>query len=376
MIENELSSTDENQAGKQLTTVEAAESTPILPALVLAVLVAAVIVAYLLYQPFQVSALLSSSHPARIVFMSDRDDNWEIYMVDRDGSNLVNLTNSPGNDGLPLHAPGKNQLVFASDRDESQLDLFLMDLEEGTARNFTQTPTANELPITWSPTSEHLVFATDQSGSTEIVLTSITGEASINLSQRDGAQNFDDWSPQTDRFILTISLDQSVALVTTDLAGDAPQALTDGSYPAAGGRWSPNSQAIAFMAMLPEMSGIDILVLDLTSGETTNLTQSSSNERFPRWSPDGSKIAFLSDRDGNPEIYVIDANGSNLTNLTNNPANESAQGDFAWSPDGNQILFHSDRDGNVEVYLMDADGSNQTNLSNAPGLDYYAIWVQ
>jgi TolB protein len=72
----------------------------------------------------------------------------------------------------------------------------------------------------------------------------------------------------------------------------------------------------------------------------------------------------------------MDVDGGNPTNLTNNPAAESVQGDFAWSPDGTQILFHSDRDNNVEVYLMDADGSNQVNLSNSPGSDYYAIWVQ
>ena len=72
----------------------------------------------------------------------------------------------------------------------------------------------------------------------------------------------------------------------------------------------------------------------------------------------------------------MNADGSNLTNLTNNPAGDSVQGDFAWSPDGTQILFHTDRDGNVEVYVMNADGSNQINLTNSPETDYSAIWVQ
>jgi TolB protein len=73
----------------------------------------------------------------------------------------------------------------------------------------------------------------------------------------------------------------------------------------------------------------------------------------------------------------MDADGGNQTNLTNNPANESIQGDFSWSPDGTQILFHSDRDGDVEVYVMNADGSNQVNLSNSPGsTDFGAIWVE
>jgi Tol biopolymer transport system component len=69
------------------------------------------------------------------------------------------------------------------------------------------------------------------------------------------------------------------------------------------------------------------------------------------------------------------ADGSEVTNLSRNPAQESVQGDFSWSPDGTQILFHTDRDGNVEVYVMDADGGNPTNLTSHPGSDTAATWV-
>jgi len=75
------------------------------------------------------------------------------------------------------------------------------------------------------------------------------------------------------------------------------------------------------------------------------------------------KIAFHSDRDGNLEIYVMDADGSGQTNLTNNPALDFTP---AWSSDGSKIAFVSDRDGNSEVYVMDAIGSGQTNLTNNP----------
>ena len=83
------------------------------------------------------------------------------------------------------------------------------------------------------------------------------------------------------------------------------------------------------------------------------------------------KIAFYSDRDGNYEIYVMDADGSNPTNLTNNPANDGAQ---AWSPDGSKIAFGSSRDGNMEIYIMDTDGSNPTNLTNNPAWDDFPAW--
>src|SRR5437016_4483694 len=66
------------------------------------------------------------------------------------------------------------------------------------------------------------------------------------------------------------------------------------------------------------------------------------------------RIAFVSNRDGNNEIYVMDANGSGVTRLTNNAAGDSGP---AWSPDGTQIAFSSSRDGNAEIYAMNADGS-------------------
>jgi TolB protein len=73
----------------------------------------------------------------------------------------------------------------------------------------------------------------------------------------------------------------------------------------------------------------------------------------------------------------MNADGSEQINLTRSPASEeSVQGDFAWSPDGTQIMFHSDRNGDVDIYVMDADGNNSMNLSNSPGTDFGSIWVR
>ncbi len=76
----------------------------------------------------------------------------------------------------------------------------------------------------------------------------------------------------------------------------------------------------------------------------------------PVASVENGKIAFTSDRDGNYEIYVLNADGSEQTRITNNTASDS---DPAWSPHGTKIAFTSDRDGNYEIYVMNADGSGQ-----------------
>ncbi|MCI0556023.1 MAG: hypothetical protein L0287_34200, partial [Anaerolineae bacterium] len=73
------------------------------------------------------------------------------------------------------------------------------------------------------------------------------------------------------------------------------------------------------------------------------------------------KITFQSDRDGNLEIYVMNADGSGQIRLTNNLSVDMQP---AWSSDGRKITFLSDRDGNLEIYVMNADGSGQIRLTN------------
>ncbi len=99
------------------------------------------------------------------------------------------------------------------------------------------------------------------------------------------------------------------------------------------------------------------------------LSSSQSNENATE--EPGGTLSFLTTRDGNFEIYSMDATGQNVKNLTNNKALDFWS---SWSPDGKQILFYSNRDGNNEIYIMDADGSNQRNLSNHPSNDYLPAW--
>ena len=77
-----------------------------------------------------------------------------------------------------------------------------------------------------------------------------------------------------------------------------------------------------------------------------------------------AQIAFHSLRDGNVEIYVMDADGQNQRRLTNNPHDDRSP---SWSPDGKRIAFVSKRDGNVEIYVMDADGENHETSPIIPG---------
>ena len=91
------------------------------------------------------------------------------------------------------------------------------------------------------------------------------------------------------------------------------------------------------------------------------LTDGPGNDMKPAWSPDGRQVAFFSDRDGNDEIYVIDADGGNLRRLTFSPGSDKEP---AWSPDGRRLVFASDRDGTLNLWMMKSDGSQQRRFTN------------
>jgi TolB protein len=130
--------------------------------------------------------------------------------------------------------------------------------------------------------------------------------------------------------------------------------------------WSPDKEAIAYTSFVSSGgSGLgvfrDIIVSYINAGRRDEPAKGAPGRQneLPMFSPDGTKIAFTSYRDGNPEIYVMNVNGSNLHRLTNNPAIDTTP---TWSPSGAQIAWVSDRTGQPHIYVMNADGTQQRSL--------------
>ena len=100
--------------------------------------------------------------------------------------------------------------------------------------------------------------------------------------------------------------------------------------------------------------------LGLEPYEVTRLTFSPGNDALPALSPDGRKIAFSSKRDGNTELYIMDADGQNQKRITNNKALDYMP---AFSPDGKSLAYISDRDGNDEIYLFDQQTQKERRMT-------------
>src|SRR5882672_4246069 len=143
------------------------------------------------------------------------------------------------------------------------------------------------------------------------------------------------------------------------------------------GAWSPDTFKILFQSnripdttytarfqiyvMNSDGSNVSQLTFPNTARDSTGHVTDTTSNFHPVWSPDGTKIAFASSRDTNPEIYVMDPNGSNVVRLTHDSA---ADGQPAWSPDGTKIAFQSNRETDYAVWVMNADGSSPTRLTD------------
>jgi TolB protein len=163
---------------------------------------------------------------------------------------------------------------------------------------------------------------------------------------------------------LTLALGCSDPPTSADLAPGAP----------AFAKQSGNADQIAFASRRDGNSEIYVMNADGTG--QINLTNHPADDLGPVWSPNGKQLVFFSRRDnGNGELYVMNADGTGLTNLTNHPAGDALFG-ATWSSNGKQIAFTTERDGigNWEIYVMNADGTALTNLTNHPGLDSNPAW--
>jgi len=140
-----------------------------------------------------------------------------------------------------------------------------------------------------------------------------------------------------------------------------------------GASWSPDGQWIAFARgpFPPVLELTEIYIMRADGSEATRLTQNAAPDYGPAWSPDGQWIAFVSFRDGDYEIYKMRVDGSEVTRLTSNEVEDWGP---SWSPDGHWIAFESDPEFNSDIYKMRADGSELTRLTQDEADDSSPSW--
>jgi TolB protein len=243
-------------------------------------------------------------------------------------------------------------------------DVYTMNPDGSGQADLVGSAGIRETDPAWSGDGRRLAFTSDELGGDDIWTSNPDGSARTWEAGGGTFSYVPAWSPDSQKISFTgcdgDGVCSGVLTVVVHGGSGTPEPFTPAGdwYPA----WSPNGAKVAMS------NAAAVVTINPNNTGRTTLTTSGAQ---PNWSPDGSRIAFTSSRDGNNEIYVMDANGANQTRLTFNGASDSEP---AWSPDGEKIAFTSSRDGNAEIYVMNSDGSGQTNLTNNPAEDWRPDW--
>jgi TolB protein len=264
--------------------------------------------------------------------------------------------------------PGEQVLLFASDRD-GDYELFRMDVDGSGQEQVTLNTSDDREPdasmatgwIAWSSEDGIEILA---AGSDRYALSNVW---------RQGAGFYEPaWSPDGAR-IAFVAGDEGISVAAADGSGERLVAEGSGFSPT----WSPDGRALAFFERGSGFSRVlRVLALDGSGGR--DLAQIGAGvfvTTSADWSPDGAWIAydcFPEEVDYDAEICVVAASGGKPVNLTRSRGDDYGA---EWSPDGSMLAFTSVRDGDAEIYVMNADGSGQVRLTGDPAWDTDPAWA-
>ena len=284
---------------------------------------------------------------SKIAFTSEQTGNRDIFVIDVDATEEIQITFEDSDDWQPTWSPDGAKIAFCSNRSGND-DIYVMDADGTNPVNLTNHP-ADECEAGWSPSGEKIVFISTRAG---------------------------DWknNPEDNWEIYVMDADGSNQTRLTHTPG---YDLTTGQA------WSPDGAKIVFCSNMDkkylsgvpnQFDGFDLYIMDADGSNIRQLTFTEGQDSYPYWSPDGRKISYAhADKNAsieshggeNYEIYVINTDGTGITRLTNDPGF-----DFEgwWSPDSKRIVYTSGQPNQLGIYLMNADGADKRRLTNKQNL--------
>jgi Tol biopolymer transport system component len=251
---------------------------------------------------------------------------------------------------IPKINIGSGQVVFAALDDGGQrIHIYQMNAD-GSGKKLLIEDASEPA---FSPDGVRLVYVSWRADARGLRIRDLTSGADRQLTGIS-EDAYPSWAPSGQRVAFWNTRDNAVLTINVD--GTDRRLVTRGEFPA----WSPQGDRIAIKGCVSNDCGI---VLVNPDGSNPVRITTNANDGQPAWSPDGRNIAFVSNRDGNWEIYAVNANGAWLRRVTFDPHTDGLP---AWAADGIRIAFRSDRSGVWAIYTATGVGGPAFKLTDAP----------
>ncbi|UCE65150.1 MAG: PD40 domain-containing protein [Candidatus Zixiibacteriota bacterium] len=262
-----------------------------------------------------------------IAFTSDRDGQNNLFTMWADGSHQRKITDGAEGDYDASWSPDCSKIAFASYSGGIQ-DIYIMNSDGSDPVNISNNATSHDNRPFWSPNGDKIAFSSYRTGNWEVYIMNPDGSEQYNLTVNGAADYYCSWNPEGDRLAFHSNRGGNWDIYLMDDDGSNQTRITTSGAVDAYPSWSPNGLLIVFRSNIPGNN--DIYLMNVDGSLQTNISNHGGDDQFPRWSPDGMRIIFCSNRTGDFEIYVMNIDGTNLQNLSNTPGYSDVYP--SWSP--------------------------------------------
>lgn len=282
-----------------------------------------------------------------VVYQSGTPQNFEIYIMNIDGSDQINITNNPGNNNFPVFTPDGNSIVFYRDA-----NVFIMDIDGQNLRGISNVTIDINFPVRFNSDGTKAFVTSIEESRQNISLINMDGSGEQNLTPVSGGQDVNvDRISETLVYISGQGIDQNI--FTMDFSGENKQNLSNEPGIYRDPVFSPDGSLVAFTKRVTATNFNNIFVINADGTELKQLTIVAADDLIPVFTPDGKWIAFNRIFSGLSDIYFVDLDRTFEVNYTSTTSGFDLLPIF--SNTLAVMIFQSDLDRDFDIYLAILD---------------------
>jgi TolB protein len=247
-------------------------------------------------------------------------------------------------------------------------EIFVVDFDGGNPLQVTRDQSINLSPA-WSSDGNQLAYVSFKEGGTKVYAANLRDGSQRLLSGQPGLNIAPAWRPGTSQLAVTLTRGGNPDIYLISSGGEVLQRLVQGWSISVSPSWSPDGRRLAYVS--DESGNPQIYVLDVGSGQKKRITFSGNYNTCPAWSPKGDWIAFSGVSGGNHNIFIARPDGGDVRQLTHGEGSNEAP---SWSPDGRMLAFSSTRQGGSSIWVLLVNGSGVRKLSRTGGGQELPRW--